>query len=93
MQRYICGARILGFGVEELDAMARTKEEPLCPQSSSLPKARKGLRDLAAHCKFLKKAKGSSHSEEGGKRGFSYAAEVAGLGREISGSCGDGYNW
>lgn len=91
MQRYICGARILGFGVEELDAMAGTKAEPLCPQSS-LPMVRKELRDLAAHCKFLKKAKGSSHSEESGKRGLSYAAEVAGLGREISGSFGDGHN-
>lgn len=61
------GAKTLGFGIDEWDGMVRAKPEQFCFQLS-LPKARKQTGDLSGHHTVLKKAKGSSVSEESGKR-------------------------
>lgn len=85
MQRYVYGARALGFGVEEWDRRVRTMPEQLCLQFSS--------GDRWRHYQLLKKAKGPSHLEESGKTELSTAAELVGLERGISSSFGAGQNW
>lgn len=55
-QRYILGAGTLALTLRDCQDHA----QQLCLQFSSLPEAREELGDLSGHCKFLRKAKGSS---------------------------------